>query len=75
LYTPLPVPKESWVDISMDFVLGLHRSKKDKDSIFVIVDRFFKITHFIACHKIDDTTKIIDLLFREIVQLSSRGVA
>jgi hypothetical protein len=28
LYTPLPVPKEPWVDISMDFILGLHRSMK-----------------------------------------------
>ncbi|XP_073121534.1 uncharacterized protein [Henckelia pumila] len=40
LYTPLLVPKEPWVEISMDFVLGLPRSKKWRDSIYVVVDRF-----------------------------------
>jgi len=54
LYKPLHVPKESWVDIYMDFILGLPKSMKGRDSIFIIVDIFYKMIHFISCHKTNE---------------------
>jgi hypothetical protein len=44
----LPIPTWKWEDISMDFIVGLPRTIKWFDSIWVIIDRLTKIAHFLS---------------------------
>jgi transposase InsO family protein len=43
----MSIPTWKWEDISMDFVVGLPKTSKGYDSIWVIVDRLIKTVHFL----------------------------
>ena len=69
LLTSLPIPEWKWEHITMDFVVGLPRSNRGNDTIWVIVDRLTKSAHFLAMkitHKLDT---LANLYIKEIIRL------
>ena len=58
-----------WEGISMDFIVGLPRTPKGLDSIWVIFDRLTKVAHFIAVRSDYRVEKLADLYVENILRL------
>ena len=66
---PLPIPVWKWDKITMDFVTGLPRTRRQHDAIWVIVDRLTKSAHFLPVSNDDPLDKLAQLYVEEIVRL------
>ena len=53
----------------MDFIIGLPRTRRQHDSIWVIVDRMTKSSRFLAVKTIDSVEDYAKLYINEIVRL------
>jgi hypothetical protein len=47
LLKPLEIPEWKWEHITMDFMVGLPRSPRGRDAIWIVVDRLTKSVHLI----------------------------
>ena len=69
LLQPLPIPVWKWDEIGMDFVVGLPRTQRGHDSIWVIVDRLTKVAHFIPVKVTYGGDKLAQLYVDNILKL------
>jgi hypothetical protein len=61
LLQPLKIAQCKWKEISMDFIVGLPTTQSSYDSIWVIIDRFLKVAHFIPVKTTYKGAKLAEL--------------
>ncbi|WVZ97861.1 hypothetical protein U9M48_043369 [Paspalum notatum var. saurae] len=69
LLQPLKIPEWKWEEISMDFIVGLPRTQKGYNSIWVVVDRLTKVAHFIPVNTTYSGARLAELYISRIVYL------
>lgn len=67
LLQPLPIPKATWEEISMDFIVRLPKSK-GYDVILIVVDRLRKYGHFIPLKHPYTTHTVVEASLKEVVK-------
>ncbi|WMV24573.1 hypothetical protein MTR67_017958 [Solanum verrucosum] len=63
------IPTWKWENVNMDFIVGLPRTRRQHDSIWVIVDRMTKSAHFIPVKVSLSVEDYAKLYIKEIVKL------
>jgi len=65
----MKIPEWKWEEVRMDFIVGLPRTQKGYDSIWVIVDRLTKVAHFLPVKTTYSGPKLAELYMEIIVSL------
>jgi hypothetical protein len=65
----LDIPEWKWESISMDFVVGLPKTRNNFDLIWVIVDRLTKCAHFLPININYDVEKLTQIYIKEMIRL------
>jgi hypothetical protein len=65
----LKIPQWKWEEINMDSIVGLPTTQSGYDSIWVIIDRFLKVGHFIPVKTTYKGAKLAELYIARIVCL------
>lgn len=69
LLQPLPIPEWRSETISMDFITGLPKTKRNNDSIMVVVDKLSKSAHFILVQSTYKAVQTADIFMHNIITL------
>ena len=54
---------------NMDFILDLSQTQLGMDSVFVVIDRYSKMSHFLACKKTSNATQVANMIIKEVMYL------
>jgi hypothetical protein len=69
LLQPLKILEWKWEEITMDFIVGLPRTQKGYNSIWVVVNRLTKVAHFIPVNTTYSSARLAELYISRIICL------
>jgi RNase H-like domain found in reverse transcriptase/Reverse transcriptase (RNA-dependent DNA polymerase)/Integrase zinc binding domain/Retroviral aspartyl protease len=69
LLHPLPIPARRWETISMDFVGPMPKTTSGYDWLLVVVDKFSKMVHLIACKTTMTAADVARLVYDHVIRL------
>ncbi|GJP41256.1 hypothetical protein CLOM_g921, partial [Closterium sp. NIES-68] len=67
LLQPLPVLKQPWQVVSLDFIIGFPTTTSGHDAILVVIDKLSKMGHFIPTHTTARTQEAAQLFVCYII--------
>jgi len=64
LLQPFSIPEWKWEVVTIDFITKLPRSRRQHDSIMVVVDKLTKAAHFVPVKSTHKATNIAEIYMK-----------